>query len=694
MVIRSLSVAATMLLTLQATGQPAKQQWVSVKEKPMADATGMVPGDVVLGNLTEFPGHAGIYIGKWHRLPEPLRKSYKHLYNKGFISSTRNELLKDSYLVVDSFRPNVMIRPFVVQFTHYFHKGKLKTIGALKWESDYGAAMKYLDDGDMRRWRIVEEAFKMVDAGVMYPDIPRPPPPQFVRNYRQTAIEDAHLNDRYGTHDMDCISMVYVAYWRGAQMKLDTTGERAGLNLFLLWRKWLGNKRLELYEGSSMLAPIAKTLVDVRQKRWHVDFKPVYVEAALIDMWTGRPRTTTGDVTEKKPYALLSRLRTADAEHDRAKEFVLQEIDTNTLDPLPAEPLVALATLRSNNVIELVPHKVGSGCHYIFYPLSGTLYVERTAQEGDTVTTIRGDLIRSTEGLKGPPEPNYSLDVTVNRNAYRHGPVQGTVMAIRKDAKRTIGPPMVKAPYLVVVRLGQHTQYLYPANAVYPGVKIDPRGRIMRFTRFTNVHVPMLQALALPDTMTVTAILPGGERVTKTVKVFYKAEAHPDWAVAKIQYRNAERRKLDQALALPVTSRRRPIQIAKAAARLLEFTTDHNEVSKVWRTAREAIRGPREAMCLGMLQMGQMKGAWLRGDVDLYRTLVSERERTGAVDAHQILNLMIMLVRYRNDVETARSYWPKFHAAVAKMPKSEQSRLGYGQAARQTLLLPAQRIRP
>jgi hypothetical protein len=693
MIAKRVPAAVLAFFVLQAVALPEdKDKWVQVKQKPKADLTGMVPGDVLMGNLDSFPGHAGIYVGKWHLLPEALRKRYDKLHKHYFDTKMRTEALRDSYLVIDSYPGrHVKIASFAEQFTHYILEDEVEAIGALMWKSKHGAAIAYLEDDDMRRWRVIEEALKMIDAGVMYPEIPENPTAQDVRNYRQKAAEEAHLNDPYGTHDMDCITMVYVAYWRGAQMKLEAKGEKWALDKYAHMLKLRGDPRLKKYEGSSVSAPVVKGRMSWWDTRGKVEFKPVYLEAALLGPWVGRPGATTGGETVKKPFGVMINFRTSGDKEESAKEFELLEFDPRDRKVLSDKPLVALATLKPNKEIALEGSKGASVYRYTFHPLGGKLYVENGLDQGGKYTTVRGYLSRGFE-LMEEPEPNYELDIRYG-NVYRRGPVHATVRAIRKDAKRSFGQPMVKAPYLVVVRLGQHTQYLYPANAVYPGAKPALVG-LTTFSRFGKVDVQMLQPLALPDTMTVTAILPDGERVTKKVKVPYKTEAHPNWVLAELRYREQHRQKLNQALARPATDLKRLPQISSAGCKVLEWTSSREEASTLWRTVRDAIRGPYEKHYIWRIQIAQMKGAWLRGDPELYRTLVTQREAAGRVDAHDYLNLMIMLVRYRNDVEAARSYWPKFQAAVAKMSPREQKRFHYDKVLKLTLLLPAKRIRP
>src|SRR5262245_413679 len=79
------------------------------EEAPTADETGMVPGDLVFGNQNTFPGHVGIYIGKWESLPESLRTKYAEAYENAIIYSS-DEGLKKSFLVADAYSPRTSLR--------------------------------------------------------------------------------------------------------------------------------------------------------------------------------------------------------------------------------------------------------------------------------------------------------------------------------------------------------------------------------------------------------------------------------------------------------------------------------------------------------------------------------------------------------------------------------------------------------
>lgn len=89
---------------------------------PRADETGIVPGDIVSGNTTTYPGHVGIYIGKWKALPEPLQQKYSKVLEQTVLYS-RNDAIKDSFLVADSYAPAVRLRSFAEQFTAFFTGG-------------------------------------------------------------------------------------------------------------------------------------------------------------------------------------------------------------------------------------------------------------------------------------------------------------------------------------------------------------------------------------------------------------------------------------------------------------------------------------------------------------------------------------------------------------------------------------------
>lgn len=229
---------------------------------PEADATGMVPGDIVFGNMNTYPGHVGVYIGKWENLPESLRTRYAGLKDQILVRS-RDVGLKSSFLVVDSDGGRgVRLTSFVEQFTDYLPKGAkgpdLK--GALKWESNRGGAVEWtgLATGDPRRWAIVEEAFKAATAKVPYEDS---------HGQWQTTIFGGR--EYSAMSGLDCIAMVHVVYSRGAQIDLDVS-----------WAPWHDPGQLFSAAGSQQLL------------RTEVDLKPVFREAAIVGNWKLALRST------------------------------------------------------------------------------------------------------------------------------------------------------------------------------------------------------------------------------------------------------------------------------------------------------------------------------------------------------------------------------------------------------------------
>src|SRR5207237_10646507 len=145
-----------------------------------ADATGMVPGDVVLSNVSNFPGHAGIYIGRWSLLPQNIREAHAKAFAEAAVRSGSPEIL-DSYLVVDSMPSRgARISPMVEQFSDY-HGGtnayypnlsKFDLPGALRFEADKDVDVRWptLPDTDLRRWKIVETALELAENHVGYDD--------------------------------------------------------------------------------------------------------------------------------------------------------------------------------------------------------------------------------------------------------------------------------------------------------------------------------------------------------------------------------------------------------------------------------------------------------------------------------------------------------------------------------------------
>lgn len=183
---------------------------------PAADETGMVPGDLVLGHANTYPGHVGIYVGKWRRLPEPLRTAYAAVYDQILIRS-QDIGLKYTYLAIDSDGGRgVRLVPLVEQFTDYLPKAAkaVDLKGARRFEGGMGGAVAWpeLPGNDPRRWRIVEEALKAARAKVPYED-----------SHLQLTTTWLQSGAPYESMRLDCTALVHVAYYRGAGISLDVS---------------------------------------------------------------------------------------------------------------------------------------------------------------------------------------------------------------------------------------------------------------------------------------------------------------------------------------------------------------------------------------------------------------------------------------------------------------------------------------
>jgi len=261
---------------------------------PKADETGMVPADLILGNMNSFPGHAGIYLGKWKKLPAPLRTKYARLYDDIIIYS-RNEALRDSFLIIDSYMPWVGIRSFAEQFTNYYTghgRRVLNPTGALSWESKRGGAIQYHDPwkrpgsslpiADRRRWKILDEALMCAQKRVGYAQerllgiFPK---------YWDMMKEKIKDKPNYKAFKIDCITFCHWVHWRGA--------------------------KIDLSSGSKLLPVMLPGDYDTMGHKYNlyraVLLEPVYVEAALLGKWKGTRIVTNpkGTRTQECAYEVL-----------------------------------------------------------------------------------------------------------------------------------------------------------------------------------------------------------------------------------------------------------------------------------------------------------------------------------------------------------------------------------------------------
>jgi|GEM_PF-5165694 len=275
---------------------------------PAPDETGMVPGDIVFGHMNTYPGHVGIYIGKWESLPEALRTKYSGLKEQILVRS-RDVGLKSSFLVVDSDGGRgVRLTPIVEQFTDYLPKGakgpNLK--GALQWEGSQGGAVEWtgVPANDPRRWAIVEESLKAATAKVPYEDSHG--------QWQTTLIGGKEYSEMSG---MDCIAMVHLVYYRGAQIDLDVS-----------WAPW--HDPGQLYSAAKSQQLIRST----------VDLKPVFREAAIVGNWKLALRSKMPTNAIKLDGDYVVSLAIVD------QNLSLTVLDEKSLTPLPdrtATPLPA-----------------------------------------------------------------------------------------------------------------------------------------------------------------------------------------------------------------------------------------------------------------------------------------------------------------------------------------------------------------
>lgn len=201
-------------------GRPLPSSAIQPSAPEPLPGIGIAPGDVVLGNIDTYPGHAGIFIGRWRDLPEYIQSRYSDVFSAVLIRS-RDWGLVDSYLVVDSMGGRgVRLASFVEQFTGYLPTLSRTTYldRAAQWESEHGGAVAWpgLGADDPRRWAIVEEALQAARARVPYDD-----------SHLQWATVNlsgyADLPYENFSEGLDCIALVHTVYQRGAGIDLDTS---------------------------------------------------------------------------------------------------------------------------------------------------------------------------------------------------------------------------------------------------------------------------------------------------------------------------------------------------------------------------------------------------------------------------------------------------------------------------------------
>ena len=216
--------------SVPASGDAALQ--LEFRQRAALPDIGIAPGDIILGNMSHFPGHAGIFIGRWVDLPQGLQDEFADVLNAVLIRSGDWGLV-DSYLVVDSMGGSgVMLRSFVEQFTGYLPTGRPRgnLEAANRWEGQSGGAIAWPDlpDNSPQRWAIVAEALEAARANVPYEsgtsfNIPLYGSVSAHMQWATTMRQSDNVSYADLEYGLDCIALVHIVYWRGAGIDLDTS---------------------------------------------------------------------------------------------------------------------------------------------------------------------------------------------------------------------------------------------------------------------------------------------------------------------------------------------------------------------------------------------------------------------------------------------------------------------------------------
>jgi len=325
-----------------------------------ADSTGMVPGDIVVSNLTENgPGHAGIYIGRWSEMPRDLQSRYSQALKEAAVRSGVPEIL-DSYLVVDSMPGRgVRVAVFAEQFTAY-HEGtnayyprltKFDLPGSLRFENSKGMVVRWssLPDQDARRWKIVELALQIAIARVPYDDR---------HGQMATTTAGQELRRMAGGKGLalDCISFCHFVYDKAAGIDLDTS-----------WAPFHTPGQLYDYAKKNRLERV-------------MTFKPVLWDAAYLGRWKPikTAMTFSGFSSEEKdaakeafaiPAGTLFEVRRL------SSDFVFTMNEVLNDKPVGDEPMVFKLDKTAQSPIDagcakLERSESGTGMQVIFKPIS------------------------------------------------------------------------------------------------------------------------------------------------------------------------------------------------------------------------------------------------------------------------------------------------------------------------------------
>ena len=352
------------------------------------DATGMVPGDVVVDNLTpDGPGHAGIYIGRWILLPQDLQDRYAKCLAEADVRSGSVQLL-DSYLVVDCMPGRgVRVTPFVEQFTNY-HGGtnarypnltKYDMAGAMQWENNIGVAVRWPDLGDnsQARWSIVEKALQCAYDHVQYDETHL--------QMSTTTLGEIYRSARGKPLTVDCISLCHWVYWAGAQQDLDVS-----------WAPYQSPQQLYDYAMDEHLARAT-------------GFRPVLCDAAYLGEWKPvKVSFDTAGLSDEQVEALKSGIgyfpddMTFEVRREGSKsEYTLYECSDHKRNDSPPTPVVLDVTVHNPIGVGKATSAVsgsGAGGKVTFMPQSAdwaAFVLEMQSGDHSVVITVSLSRVRT-----------------------------------------------------------------------------------------------------------------------------------------------------------------------------------------------------------------------------------------------------------------------------------------------------------
>ncbi|MEX0704379.1 MAG: S8/S53 family peptidase [Planctomycetales bacterium] len=263
---------------------------------------------------------------------------------------------------------------------------------------------------------------------------------------------------------------------------------------------------------------------------------------------------------------------------------------------------------------------------------------------------------------------------------HKKGPFGGFAYAWPGDRQPFEGykQPVWERPYLIVVRAGNETQYVYPRNVQGLENAVVNLGT----DRF---HFDNFDEIEWPDHLTLTAVMPDGKVISERIDIVFRPgpdrpgpPVRPGGLPSYPAELDKARENYRNALNSPKTGVAKVDEVVAAAGMLLPILRDTNEAAQVAGEARRQIEALAGMAGTGgvnpaviaqrrpgwelRVDSGQLASFYVARDVPGFMRWLDELEKVGRARTDYYLWGALLAVRFANDTDDAQHLWNQARA--------------------------------